>query len=534
MNKTININIGGLFFHIDEIAFNKLKTYLDAISNSLNDEPQGKEEIIKDIEQRISELLSEKIANERQVINEKDIDDVIAVMGQPEDYIYDDELFAEQQQAKKRPKKLYRDSTDKILGGVSSGLGHYLGIDAVWVRILWIVITLLYGTGILAYIILWIIVPEANTTTEILEMKGEAVNIGSIEKKIKEEYDKLEHRVKNADYSKIKSGFQDFLDTMGKIILGILKILVKFIGILLLIVAIVTIISLVISLFAIAGSELFNLGMNIDLPHFIRSGFIPESLLAIASILFTLIPFIFLFILGINILSKEKKSLGFSGNLSLLGIWVLSAITLLFATIEHNNQFATSDNVMENHEINMMENDTLFIQMRANDKIANRKSLYRSRSLEQVEDTLGNEKLYSSYIHIDIRKSNSNEAVVKVLKTARSINRNKAKEKAKKIDYQFTQEGKNIYLDAYFLTPLSLEYNKPKIDVIIYLPENEYVYLDTNTGAFLYDVHNTQDLYDGDMSKHLFIMNEKELDCVDCEMASEEKETPNLKDTINQ
>ena len=97
MNKTININLGGLFFHIDEKAFIKLKHYLDAVSNSLNDDPQGKEEIINDIEQRISELLSEKIKDEREVINLAHIDEIITIMGQPEDYAYDGELYDETQ-----------------------------------------------------------------------------------------------------------------------------------------------------------------------------------------------------------------------------------------------------------------------------------------------------------------------------------------------------------------------------------------------------------------------------------------------------
>ncbi|SOS54549.1 Phage shock protein C (PspC) family protein (Stress-responsive transcriptional regulator) [Tenacibaculum finnmarkense] len=66
MNKTININLGGFFFHIDEVAYQKLNYYLKAIANSLNDDPQGKNEIISDIEARISELLSEKITDVRQ------------------------------------------------------------------------------------------------------------------------------------------------------------------------------------------------------------------------------------------------------------------------------------------------------------------------------------------------------------------------------------------------------------------------------------------------------------------------------------
>ena len=73
MNKTININLGGYFFHIDETAYQKLRRYLDAISKSLSDDPQGKNEIIADIEARISELLSEKITEARRVVNEQDI-----------------------------------------------------------------------------------------------------------------------------------------------------------------------------------------------------------------------------------------------------------------------------------------------------------------------------------------------------------------------------------------------------------------------------------------------------------------------------
>lgn len=93
MNKTININLGGIFFHIDELAYQKLKLYLDAIRRSLSDDPQGRDEILSDIELRIGELLSERITNNRMVINENDIDEITKIMGRPEDYSVDEELF---------------------------------------------------------------------------------------------------------------------------------------------------------------------------------------------------------------------------------------------------------------------------------------------------------------------------------------------------------------------------------------------------------------------------------------------------------
>lgn len=513
MNKTININLGGIFFHIDEQAFIKLKHYLDAISNSLNDDPQGKEEIIKDIEQRISELLSEKISEERQVINQANIDEVIAVMGQPEDYIYDDELFHESQPRKSRSKKLYRDGKDKILGGVSSGLGYYLGIDTAWVRILWIIITLLFGTGIFAYIILWIILPEANTTTEELEMTGQPVNIDNIEKKIKEGYTK----VRDADYSNVKSGFQDFLDTIGTILLTLLKILGKFIGILLIIVAASTLIGLVIAFLFWGGSEIIGFGGDIpQIPFFNESALLPSWLLILLSFFAISIPFVFLFILGINILSKTKKSIGLTGNLSLLGVWILSLIGMAFAGIEYENKYATKAAISENFEYNVLAKDTLHINMIGNDLIANRKSLYRSSNLEFVEDSLGNEKLFSSYVHVDVRQSSTDQVIVKVIKSTRAFNKNKAKENAGLISYNFIENENTLDLDAYFLVPKELENNRPKIDVIIYVPEDRNVYLDNTTKSFLYDVKNKTNIYDSDMANHYFLMGPEGFVCTDC------------------
>ena len=186
MNKTVNINLAGIFFHIDEDAYLKLQRYLEAIKRSFTDS-QGRSEIISDIEARIAELFSERIQNEKQVIGNKQVEAIISIMGQPEDYLVDDEIFEDEPQqrtyTKARSKKLYRDTETSYVGGVSSGLAHYFGIDAIWVRILWIILVLGFGTGILIYILLWILVPEAKTTSEKILMTGENVTISNIEKK---------------------------------------------------------------------------------------------------------------------------------------------------------------------------------------------------------------------------------------------------------------------------------------------------------------------------------------------------------------
>ena len=143
MNKTININLAGTFFHIDEDAFQKLQRYLEAIKNSLTT-TQGQTEILADIEARIAELFGERVIHERQVVSLNEVEEIINIMGQPEDYIVDEEIFDDEPTSnsnntnKSYSRKLFRDTGNGYIGGVSSGLAYYFGVDPLWIRILWV------------------------------------------------------------------------------------------------------------------------------------------------------------------------------------------------------------------------------------------------------------------------------------------------------------------------------------------------------------------------------------------------------------
>ena len=125
MNKTVNINLGGMFFHIDEDAYQKLTRYFDAIKRSLSNST-GQDEIIKDIEMRIAEIITEKHTNDKQVINIREVDEIITIMGQPEDYRIEDDGQPKQAAPNfdyvRKSKKLYRDTEKGMFGGVCSGL----------------------------------------------------------------------------------------------------------------------------------------------------------------------------------------------------------------------------------------------------------------------------------------------------------------------------------------------------------------------------------------------------------------------------
>lgn len=165
MTQIININLGGRNISIEDTAYQKVQEYLNSLRTHFKNEP-GKDEIISDIENRFSELMSEKIRKGAAHITEADVEEMISVMGRPEDF--DDAGTNTNEEgpgtyAFNTKRKLYRNASDKILGGVCSGVASWLNIDPAIVRVLFAIITLGgFGTGFLIYILLWIFLPVKN------------------------------------------------------------------------------------------------------------------------------------------------------------------------------------------------------------------------------------------------------------------------------------------------------------------------------------------------------------------------------------
>ena len=169
MKKIININLSGRVIPIEDSAYEKLQGYIESLRRYFSHE-EGRDEIINDIESRIAELMNEKVRKGATSVMDADIDEIIASMGRPEDFDEDNADTAEptkqaQQQQythaeTKAKKRLYRDSGDKFIGGVCSGIAAYLNVDPAIVRILFAIITFGgFGLGFLIYILLWIILP---------------------------------------------------------------------------------------------------------------------------------------------------------------------------------------------------------------------------------------------------------------------------------------------------------------------------------------------------------------------------------------
>lgn len=194
MNKVFNINLGGYPFTIDEDAYEHLSKYLNTIHNHFR-QSEGYEEITSDIETRLAELFHEKMEG-RPIVMLKDVQDAIVIMGTPEDFgaeaSFDDEADTKRKRSSsyKTGKRLFRNPEEEMIGGVASGVAAYFGIqDPLWVRIAFVIFTLSGGFGIPVYLILWAILPKAETASDRLSMKGEPINVSNIGKIIEEEID---------------------------------------------------------------------------------------------------------------------------------------------------------------------------------------------------------------------------------------------------------------------------------------------------------------------------------------------------------
>jgi phage shock protein PspC (stress-responsive transcriptional regulator) len=192
----MTINLGGRAFIIDEDAYIHLKDYFAKIEMELN-YSSDKSEIIEDIEIRVAEILRETLQSSKEVVDLNDINEIIRTMGNPSDFGHGYEQGSyEQHQKQSRFKRVYRDPDNSVLGGVCGGLGAYFNFDPIILRVVFVISLLFFGTGFFVYIILWIVVPEAKTIAQKLEMRGEPVNISNIGDKIKEEFNNVKRKMK--------------------------------------------------------------------------------------------------------------------------------------------------------------------------------------------------------------------------------------------------------------------------------------------------------------------------------------------------
>lgn len=196
MKTTVNISLRDYIFHLEEDAYERIKHYLDDLKSALSNEENFKE-IIDNIEERIAELFRRRLSQHKQVVNLRDVEEIIAILGTPE------KISGEEKEKDKNKtnasaagtRKLYRDPVARVLGGVCSGLSIYTDVPLWLMRAIFVVFAFFGGFSVLVYIILWIVVPEARTASQKIEMEGRPVNIENIKDFVKQEFETVKKRM---------------------------------------------------------------------------------------------------------------------------------------------------------------------------------------------------------------------------------------------------------------------------------------------------------------------------------------------------
>ena len=522
MNKTISINLGGFFFHIDEDAYQKLSRYFDAVKRSLS--PDGRDEIMKDIESRIAELFQERLKNDKQVVGLKEIEEVISIMGQPEDYKIDDEKTSYQSSSSSSTnfyypsKRLYRDKENGMIGGVMAGLGHYLGIDTLWLRIIMVILFFGFGTGLFVYIVLWILVPEAVSTTQKLEMKGEPITISNIEKKVKEGFDDITSRISSIDHEKIantaKSGASRIGSTIEEIITSVFKVFAKLVGSFIIFFSALgllgVIITSIILIFSSAMPENFILN-NIETPIGL------ETPLWIQGILFLLgfgIPLFFIFLLGLKLMVKNLKSLGNYVKYSLLAVWIIALGIIITLGINEASQLAFDGKSVQKEIIAIAPTDTLKIKFKNNDFYS--KSNYRHHDFKITQDEGDNEIIYSNNVSIEIKYTDELAPYMLIEKLANGKSTSQAKKRAEKIKYNYKIEGNTIILDNYILTAVENKFRGQEVEIYLYLPKGTIFQTDESYSHYDSSYYEFFDVHQYDTKNPVFRVESDKVNCLNC------------------
>ncbi len=514
MNKTIIINISGTIFHIEEEAYEKLKVYMTDVKNYFS-KSEDSFEIISDIENRIAELFLEIIrAEEKEVIITKDVEKVIRTMGQPEQFekeMSDEDIFTEDPSLIIK-KRLYRNSEDKIAGGVCSGIAAYFNIDPIWVRLLLIISIFIFGTGVLLYIILWMIMPEANTRTEKLAMRGESPTLESIRRSVEQEINEIRRNFD--EHNKNKSSalrllINNVINAIRSIVKFSIKIIIKGIGALIFAISLALIIALSILISTLLGVT--NFEISNDLPLFLLREE-NQELMLITTYVVGMIPLLAIFLVGIRILFNTNLFNRVSG-LSMFGVWLLSLFVTIYYAVDTLQNFKEVGTLQETKILSNSSVDKFYLISDDNDLMLI--DTIKTNELKIKNRVIVKSKNRNSgFDNINIRIEASDDQNFKLVTNyiSRGKTEKQAIELAENIKYDFRQLDSILIFPKIFKVKENSLWRVQEIDMILYVPVGKELIIHQDVD------HNIDNIYSHECKKDnqsrvYWVMGKDGLEC---------------------
>jgi phage shock protein PspC (stress-responsive transcriptional regulator) len=535
MNKTISINLSGMLFNLEEGAFNKLSNYLSAIKASFKN-AEGRDEIIGDIESRIAELFHEKLKN-RQVVLLQDVEEVITLMGQPEDYSEETQNDPSETQSNPQPeqqtnyeyagpRRLFRAPDEGMIGGVCVGLGHYFGIDPVWLRIAFLAAFFIAGGGILIYIILWIVLPKAESTAEKLQMRGEPVNISNIEKSIRDELNRIQGKTNEFTQKARNSGstatnfLNEFFESLLRLIRQFVAFMGKSLGIFFL--GLGGILLLVWLSVVLSGGYGVNISTNDEVSNFSINTFLDAfftnpshlKIFLIGLALFTITPILSLLLFGLRLITRKGLLSGWpstvNGSLFTIGLIMMVVTAALILT-----EFKSKGKLIEPiGVIQPMLSDTLEIKILQDAK----PQLKNQIDFDTWKFYLEEEEppFILGEAGLDVRKSDNEQIRVQVTKQARGETKKIAILGASGINTYIKQEKNVLWLNPYFTLKSGMKWRNQQANFTLAIPEGKFVRFHPGTSEMFTDVPNIQNFEEEELEMEVWKMGKDALECQSC------------------
>ncbi|UKT63063.1 PspC domain-containing protein [Pedobacter mucosus] len=345
MEKTIIINIGNTIIHIEESAYEFLKAYLNEIKQHFANH-EDDFEIITDIENRIAELLTEQLEEQKkQVVDSVTVNAVIAQMGRVKDFDFveegEEEPFTEANYQFHAEKKLYRDMDERVIAGVCAGFAHYINIEVKWMRLATILAVFAGGAGFLVYAILWVIMPKAKSRIERMEMKGEPANLQGFQKNLDEELQAVKERLSavNQHAQPLISRFGifvgEFFEWLGRFIGGTGKVIFKIIAGFIIAFGSLMLLVLVITLGAFYGFWDGSLEEYLPLSIFNESN---KDVILFSAFIVCFIPILALVLFSIRV-AFNKQAINKILSFALLIIWLAGVATVGYQAAKISSEF---------------------------------------------------------------------------------------------------------------------------------------------------------------------------------------------------
>lgn len=347
MNKTVTVTLNGVIFHIEEEAYVQLNDYLKSVEEYFQHSGDGAE-IVQDMETSIADKFSEKMNGTKKVITKKDVEELIKIMGTINDFKSDVSTNSEksneqkktenrdQVKSEKHEKKLYRDPDDVIIAGVCSGIAAFFNVEPVLIRLAFFVTIFFGGAGVLAYIVLWIIMPVAKTNTQKLEMQGAIVTLKKLEEIVKEKAEGIKKKAQEGEIKNVLALPFKFIGAIFKALGKIVGVFVPLVATIVGVVIIIVCVSAITGVGTVLGAMIFNLDsafLNLEIPIKEIAGATQYHVGLFSGAFIVLIPLIFILTIGVALV-RRKNIFNVIFNSVLVGVWMIAIITFALIAVD--------------------------------------------------------------------------------------------------------------------------------------------------------------------------------------------------------